>query len=129
MKGPRAARGPFFCTLAGMQAELLAVVIAKALMELAGMFLLGRGVLYVLTGFGSAPRESNFFYQIICVVTNPILRLARLVTPRFIVDQHVGYVAFLLVAWVWVAIVFWLLPEMCGWPSIDCRPLLERKTG
>jgi hypothetical protein len=110
-----------------MQTELLLVVIAKALAELAGMFLIGRGLLYVLTGFGSAPRESNLFWQIICVVTNPLLKAARFVTPRFIADQHMSLVAFALILWIWIGIVFWLLPEMCASPGIDCSPLLDRK--
>lgn len=109
-----------------MQTELLLVVMAKALAELVGMFLLGRGLLYVLAG---EKRDGNLFYQVLSVVTNPVLRATRWITPRFIVDHHVPYVAFLLVVWTWLGIVFWLLPEMCGWPSIDCRPLLERKTG
>ena len=110
-----------------MQTELLLAVIAKALAELAGLFLLGRGLLYVLAGLGSAKRESNLFYQIICVITNPVIKAARFITPKFIVDAHIPLVAFVLVLWIWLGIVFWLLPEMCGWPSIDCSPLLDRK--
>ena len=112
-----------------MQIELLLVVVAKALAELAGLFLLGRGLLYVLTGFAGAKRESNFFYQIICVVTNPVIKAARYITPRFIVDAHIPLVAFVIVLWIWLAIVFWLLPELCGSPGIDCSPLLQRKSG
>jgi hypothetical protein len=109
-----------------MQTELLVVVIAKALAELAGMFLLGRGALYILAG---RKREENLFYQILSVITNPVIRATRWITPRIVLDRHVPFVAFLLVCWIWLAIVFWLLPEMCGSPSIDCRPLLERRSG
>ena len=109
-----------------MQTELLLVVIVKALAELSGMFLFGRGVLYFLAG---AKRDTNLFYQVMCVATNPIIRVARWVSPRVVVDRHVPYVAFLLVAWVWLAVVFWLLPEMCGWGTVDCRPLLDQKRG
>lgn len=107
-----------------MQTELLLVVVAKALAELAGMFLLGRGALYLLAG---RKRDANLFYQVICVVTNPVIAAARWITPRVIVDRHIPFVAFILVAWIWLAIVFWLLPEMCGSGSVDCTPLLERK--
>jgi len=109
-----------------MQTELLLVVIAKALAELAGMFLLGRGALYLLAG---RKRDANIFYQILCVVTNPILRATRWLTPSAVLDRHIPFVAFLLVCWIWLGIVFWLLPEMCSWERIDCRPLLERKRG
>ena len=107
-----------------MQTELLLIVVAKALAELAGLFLLGRGLLYLLAGH---KRDTNLFYQVICVVTNPLIRFARLVTPKVVIDAHVPYVAFLLVAWIWVVVVFWIIPEVCGSGSVDCSPLLERK--
>jgi hypothetical protein len=31
-----------------------------------------------------------------------------------------------MVAWLWLAIVFWLLPEMCS-SGYDCSALLARK--
>lgn len=107
-----------------MQTELLLVVIVKALAELAGLFLLGRGLLYVLAG---GKRADNIFYQVFCILTNPVLRAARFVTPRLIMDNHLPMVAFVLVLWLWLAIVFWLLPEMCTSGRVDCSALLERK--
>lgn len=107
-----------------MPIELLLVVIAKALTELAGMFLLGRGLLYVLAG---RKRGGNMFYQVFCIVTDPLLRAARWITPRVVVDAHIPYVAFALVVWIWLAIVLWVLPEMCASGQFDCSALLERK--
>lgn len=109
-----------------MPTELLLVVIAKALAELAGMFLLGRGVLYVLAG---AKRDANIFYQVMKVVTDPVIRAARWLSPRAIVDRHIPFVAFVLVLWIWLALVFWALPELCGSGRVDCSSLLQRKTG
>ena len=106
-----------------MQTELLLVVILKALAELAGMFLLGRGLLWVLAG---RKRMDNVFYQVLAVVTDPLLRAARWLAPRVVVDSHIPLVAFALVLWVWLAIVFWVLPEMCS-SGYDCTSLLERK--
>lgn len=107
-----------------MQTELLLVVIVKALAELAGMFLLGRGLLYVLAG---RKRGDNLFYQIFRILTDPLLRATRFITPRVIVDSHIPVVTFVLVLWIWLAIVFWVLPEMCGSGRYDCTALLERK--
>ena len=107
-----------------MQTELLLVVVAKALAELAGLFLLGRGLLYLLAGH---KRDTNLFYQVMCVVTNPVIRFTRLITPKVVIDAHIPYVAFMLVVWVWVVVVFWIIPEVCGSGSVDCSPLLERK--
>ena len=106
-----------------MQTELLLVVIVKALAELAGMFLLGRGLLWVLAG---RKRMDNIFYQVLSVVTDPLLRFTRWIAPRVVLDSHIPLVAFGLVLWVWLAIVFWVLPEMCS-SGYDCSALLERK--
>lgn len=99
------------------------MVIAKALAELAGMFLLGRGLLYVLAG---RKREANIFYQVISIVTNPVIRAARWITPRVVLDKHIPLAALILLLWIWLAIVFWLLPQMCA-SGYDCSELLERK--
>jgi hypothetical protein len=106
-----------------MQIELLLVVIVKALAELAGMFLLGRGLLWVLAG---RKRMDNIFYQVLSIVTDPLLRFARWIAPRVVLDSYIPAIAFGLVLWIWVAIVFWVLPEMCS-SGYDCTALLERK--
>jgi len=106
-----------------MAIELLLLVMVKALTELAFMFLLARGALYILAG---PKREGNIFYGVLRVVTDPVIRFARFVTPRFVVDTHIPFVAVLLVAWIWLAIVFWALPAMCA-SGYDCSALFEMK--
>lgn len=108
-----------------MQTELLIFVIVKALLELTGLFLFGQGVLYLLAGRG---RDQNWFFQLFKVLTGPIMKFTRFVTPGVIVDRHIPYVAFLIVLWAWLFLVFWLLPEMCGSGAVDCTPLIERKS-
>jgi hypothetical protein len=106
-----------------MQTELLLVVMVKALAELAGLFLLGRGLLYVMAG---GRRMDNIFYQVLAVVTDPLIRLARWIMPRAVLDGYIPAIAFGLVLWIWLAIVFWLLPDMCS-SGYDCSTLFERK--
>jgi hypothetical protein len=106
-----------------MQIELLLVVIVKALAELAGMFLLGRGLLWVLAG---RKRMDNIFYQVLSIVTDPLLRFTRWMAPRVVLDSYIPPIAFGLVLWIWLAIVFWVLPEMCS-SGYDCSALMERK--
>lgn len=106
-----------------MALELLLLVIVKALAELAFMFLLGRGALYILAGH---KREGNIFYGVLRIVTDPVIRVARFLTPRVVVDAHIPFVAVLLVVWIWLAIVFWALPAMCA-SGYDCSSLIERK--
>ncbi len=108
-----------------MPTELLIFVIVKALLELAGLFLFGQGVLYVLAG---KKRDTNFFYGLFKVLTRPVMKFTRLVTPGVVVDRHIPYVAFLLVLWAWLFLVLWLLPAMCGSGTVDCAPLIEQKS-
>jgi len=68
--------------------------IIRTLAEVAGYALLGQGALYLLAG---ANRDKNVPYQILKTITSPILKFARIVTPRFVLDQHIGLVAFFLV--------------------------------
>ena len=77
------------------------VIILKALMEIAGLALLGQGILFVLTG---ANREQNLFYKVLKTVTSPIMRAVRFITPRFVPDRHIGVAAFLLVTGLWLAL-------------------------
>lgn len=72
------------------------VIVLKGLNEVALMALIGQGALFILAG---TRREGNFVYTLLKTVTSPIIRATRFVTPRFIVDAHIGFVAlfFLLV--------------------------------
>jgi hypothetical protein len=70
------------------------VVILKAVNEVALMALLGQGALYVLAG---ANRDRNPIYGILKAVTSPVMKLARLITPRVVLDRHIGFVALFLV--------------------------------
>lgn len=66
------------------------VVILKAINEIALLGLLGQGILFLFAG---AKRDSNPIYFIFKTVTSPVMKLARLITPRFVLDQHIGFVA------------------------------------
>jgi hypothetical protein len=70
------------------------VVIAKAINEVALMALLGQGALYVLAG---AKRETNPVYAILKAITSPVMKLSRAITPRVVLDQHIGFVALFVV--------------------------------
>jgi hypothetical protein len=77
---------------------LMLLDIVKALLEVAGLALLGQGLLFLFAG---AKRDKNIVYQGLSVVTRPVLRLTRFITPRVVLDRHLGLVAFLLVAMAW----------------------------
>lgn len=96
--------------------ELLIISIFRALVEVAGMFLLGQGILYVLAG---RSRESNVIYRLFQTVTGPVVRLVRAITPRQIVDRHVPVVAFFLLLWIWLMLAF-LRRAMCEGGGLAC---------
>lgn len=81
---------------------LMAVVVLKALLEVAGLALLGQGVLYLLAGAG---REQNFFYRLLKLIGSPAVKITRLITPRRLVpDAYITVAAFFLVAGLWLAL-------------------------
>lgn len=81
----------------------------KLIAEIALMALVGQWVLGLLAG---AKRETNFFYRVLQTVTNPFVRLARLLSPSIVLDRHVPLVAFLLLAFGWLIVTKWKI-DLC----------------
>jgi hypothetical protein len=77
------------------------VIILKALAEVALFAFLGQGILYLLAG---AKRETNFVYTTFKMLTSPVTKVTRLITPRVILDRHVAFVAFFLLLLVWAGL-------------------------
>jgi len=98
--------------------DLFLVTIAKALVEIAALFILGQGILYVLSG---EKREGNFFYQLLRVITRPVYGIVRLLTPKVIVDRHVPWVALMVLFWLWLALTFAKI-QICAERDDRCRP-------
>ena len=88
---------------------LLAVVIAKSLIELSLMFIVGRFLLGLLAG---PNRDNNVFWQLLDVASKPALWITRKVSPRLILDQHIPLAtsSWLIIAWV---MVVQMKIEMC----------------
>ncbi|HYC48132.1 MAG TPA: hypothetical protein VED01_21880 [Burkholderiales bacterium] len=74
----------------------------KALVEVAAVFMLGQGLLYVLAG---RRKHENFVYQLFAILTRPVFRITRAVTPRFVRDDHIPIAAFLLLFWLWIGLL------------------------
>ena len=73
--------------------------VLKGLIEVLLIVMLGQGLLYLFAG---RRRQENLIYRAFATVTAPIMKATRFVTPRFIVDQHIGYVAFFLLMVLWL---------------------------
>lgn len=78
---------------------LLVVTSLKLLAEIALLALVGRWLLGLLAG---AKREANVFYQVLSVVTRPVERLTRWVSPPQVLDRHIPLAAGVLMLSVWV---------------------------
>ncbi|MGE5170013.1 MAG: hypothetical protein ACM3JC_06525 [Rudaea sp.] len=78
------------------------VIILKAVNEVALMALLGQAALYVLAG---SRRDTNPIYALLKAVTSPVMKLARLLTPRIVLDRHIGFVALFLLLVAEVALI------------------------
>lgn len=77
---------------------LLVVTSVKLLAEIALLALVGRWFLGLLAG---ARREGNFFYQLLSVVTRPVERVTRLISPKVVLDRHIPLAAGLLLLSLW----------------------------
>ena len=83
--------------------ELFIVSTLKALVEIAGMALIGQGLIGLISG---KAKQDNFVYRIFLVITSPIYKIARAISPRFIADAHIGLASFFILFWLWVALIF-----------------------
>ena len=99
-----------------MPTDILLVTIARALVEVAGTLMLGRGILWM---FGPSAREGNFVYDLFKTGTQPIINATRAITPRFIHDAHVGLVAFFFLACLWFGLAV-AKHSMCVAQSLQC---------
>ena len=80
---------------------LLFLTAVKLVCEIALLSLLGQGLLFILAG---AKRETNFFYQLLRILTAPFTRAMRWIAPRQIVDRHIPIAAFVLLSVVWTVV-------------------------
>lgn len=71
----------------------------KLIAEIALLALLGQWLLGLLAG---AKKEQNLFYQVLQIIGRPFVSVARLLTPKLVLDRHVPLVAFLLLVFVWL---------------------------
>jgi hypothetical protein len=86
-----------------MQADLFIVSLLRGLVEVAGLSLLGQGAVALLSG---KYRDQNIFYKLFQIITRPVIKAARFIAPRVILDAHVPFLAFFILFWLWIALAF-----------------------
>lgn len=77
------------------------IITLRILVEIALFALIGQGVLYMLTGEN---REQNMFYMVLKTIASPAMRFTRWIAPKFVVDQHIGWIALFLLALLWLGL-------------------------
>ena len=78
-----------------------ALLVAQMLVMVAGLALLGQGVVGV---FNWPRRRQNLVYRLFEIIASPAVKLVRLVSPKVILDRHIPVAAFLLLLFAY----FWL---------------------
>ena len=85
--------------------------VVKAVVEVAGMAYIGQAL---VAAFAGNRRHENVIYQVFKIITQPVTRFTRWITPRFVPDQHIPFVAFGILLWIWffaiLAIAYVTLP-------------------
>jgi hypothetical protein len=79
--------------------DLFVLSALRAVVEVALLALIGQGAVALLSGPG---RQENPIYQLFALITKPVLRVARFITPKPILDKHLPFVAFFLLFWLWI---------------------------
>jgi hypothetical protein len=82
----------------------LALLIVQQLMLVAAMALLGQ---FIVAIFNWGARQQNFVYQLLGKIALPATWLARKVTPRVVLDQHLPAVALFLLLVGYLAAGLW----------------------
>lgn len=98
--------------------ELFIVSVLKALVEVAALALLAQGLIGLLSG---KARQENFVYRLFAVVTAPVTRTVRAISPKFIADQHIGLASFFILFWLWIGLIY-LKGYVCHAQNLACIP-------
>jgi hypothetical protein len=96
--------------------ELLILGVLRALVEVAGLFLLGQGLLAFLAG---SRRHDKSMYKLFLIITGPVVKVTRMALPRQIIDKHVPFIAFAVLFWLWIALA-WLKRLYCDTNMLQC---------
>lgn len=82
-------------------ATLLTII--KAIIEIAGMALIAQ---FAIGVFAWNRRHQNVVYKLFEVVTSPFTRLTRMITPKFVLDQHIPLATFFVLLVIWLVVLF-----------------------
>lgn len=99
--------------------------LVKLVLEIALLALLGQGILWVMVRAVGGDPQRNVFYKALEVVASPFVKLGRLVTPRFVPDQHVPWAVLGLLIAAYLATQFAIV-QTCVGLGLPLRECLDR---
>ena len=81
----------------------LLLSVLRALVELAGLFLLGQAALHVLAG---PRREANAIYKLFRLLTRPVIASARFIAPKTLSASSIHLLAFVVLFVLWILLAY-----------------------
>ena len=105
-----------------LQSSLFWLRLVQLLIAIPLLAIIGQGLVWLLArAFGQAP-DTNFIYRLLKIIASPIVRVVRFITPRFIIDARLPFVALslLLVGYLWVMLAISSLCERHGLAIASC---------
>lgn len=96
--------------------ELLILGVLRALVEVSMLFLIGQGLLALLAG---GRRHDNTIYKLFVIVTAPVLKIVRKISPPQIIDRHLPFLAFFVLFWCWIGLAY-LKKSYCDANLLQC---------
>jgi hypothetical protein len=104
---------------------LFVLRLVKLVLEIALFALAGQAIVFMMIRAVGQQAEGNFFYRALQTVSSPFTKLVRLASPRFVVDRHIPWATFALlaVAWVWVTFAIGNACIGAGLTIVECQRL------
>lgn len=99
-----------------MPFEIQLVSMLRVIIEVAGLALIGQGILALLAG---RHRHDNLVYKLFQIVTGPIIKAVRFITPKIILDAHIPFLSFFLLFWLWLGLAL-LRRYLCAMQGLTC---------
>jgi len=97
-----------------LQATLFWLRLIKLLIEIALFALIGQGAMHLLARMMGQPPATNIAYRLFEIVTLPVIKPCRWITPKFVPDRHLPLVALSLLAAGYVAMLFAIASACIG---------------
>lgn len=97
---------------------LLFLNISQLLVYIGLLAMLGQGLLFILAG---QKRQGNLFYQLFQVLNRPWFAIARWVSPARVAPRHHGFVAFFVLAVLYLAITLAKIEHCISMEMVGCR--------